>query len=76
MLYLRKGLCLFLMMLLLSQPVFAEAVTEAATQPTQPPEPDIISAVHTVQTLPGNWSPLSPVTAERQWLLRMTTALP
>lgn len=76
MLSLRKGLSLLLMMLLLAQPVFAEETSEAATAPTQPPEPDIISAVHTVATLPTNWSPLSPATEERQWLLRMTTALP
>ena len=57
MLLLRKVLCIFLMTLLLVQPVFAE--TEAVTTPTEPVEPDIITAVHTMQTLPGSWSPLS-----------------
>lgn len=72
MLYLRKCLCLLLMLLLLAQPVFAEAVTE----PTQPPEPDIISAVRTVEALPACWSPLSPAAEERTWLQSQTTALP
>lgn len=76
MLNLRKGLSLLLMMVLLAQPVFAAESSEAVTAPTQPPEPDIISAVHSMQTIPGNWSPLSPATAERRWLQKMTTALP
>ena len=72
MLYLRKLFCLFFAALLLVQPVFAEPVSE----PTQMPEPDIISAVHTVATLPAGWSPLSPATQERQWLLDLTTTSP
>ena len=68
MLQLRKNLCLFLAVLLLAQPVFAE---ESATEPVQP---DIISAVRTVESLPANWSPLTPAAPEKQWLLSMTTA--
>ena len=68
MLQLRKLLCLFLTMLLLAQPVLAE---EAVTEPVQP---DIISAVRTVEALPSNWSPLTPAAPEKQWLLSMTTA--
>ena len=66
-LQLKKLSCLFLTVLLLVQPVFAE-------EPTQSPRPDIISAVRTVEALPSNWSPLTPMTAEKQWLLNMTTA--
>ena len=69
MLQIRKALCIFLMALLLVQPVFAE--TEAATET---PEPDIVTAVRTMALLPGNWSPLSPKTAEKQWLQQLTTA--
>lgn len=69
MLHLRKVLCMFLLALLLVQPVFAE--TEATTQP---PEPDIVTALYPMQTLPGNWSPLSSQTEETQFLLELTTA--
>ena len=69
MLYLRKFLCLFFVALLLVQPVFAK--TEDV--PTETRTADIISAVRTVQEIPSNWSPLSPATTERQWLLNKTT---
>ncbi len=72
MLHLKKTLWLLLAMLLLVQPVFAR--NESSGEPTQPPEPDIISAVHQVTELPSNWSPLSPWTAQRQFLLDLTTA--
>ena len=72
MLFFRKILCLLLMALILVQPVFAE--TEAATQPTQPQDPDIISAVYTMENLPANWNPLNPATEETQWLIGQTTA--
>ena len=72
-LHLRKLFAILLVTLLLVQPVFAEEAAET-TAPTQPPEPDIISAVHEVEQLPVNWSPLSPETAERRWLLDLTTA--
>lgn len=67
MLQLRKLLCLFLTTLLLVQPVLA-------TDTTEPVQADIISAVRTVTELPSNWSPLTPATTEKQWLLDMTTA--
>ena len=72
MLYLKKLLCLFFVMLLLVQPVFAES--EPETVPTEPFHADIISAIRTVEEIPINWSPLSPMTEERQWLLQKTTA--
>ena len=71
MLHLRKFLCLLFVALLLVQPVFAEA--EPETAPTEPFHADIISAIRTVEEIPTNWSPLSPVTTERQWLLNKTT---
>ncbi len=71
MLYLRKSICIFLLTLLLVQPVCAEPATEASTEPT---EPDIVTAVHQMALLPGNWSPLSAQTAEKQWLRSLTTA--
>lgn len=71
MLHVRKALFLILAALLLVQPVFAE--TEPDPAPTLSAEPDLISAIHTVAQLPSNWSPLSPVTDERQFLLELTT---
>ena len=68
---LRKLLCLLFAALLLVQPVIA--ASDAAAQPTEPPEPDIISAVHLMDTLPSNWNPLSPATEQRQWLISRTT---
>lgn len=69
MLHLRKALCIFLMALMLAQPVFAEA--EASTEsPTVPPEPDIVTAIRTVERIPIDFSPLSAP----EWLLEMTTA--
>lgn len=73
MLYLRKALCLLLLLLLLVQPVFAETQVPVNTDAAQYPEPDIISAVHHVSALPSHWSPLSPSTAEHQWLRSLTT---
>ena len=69
MLHLRKALCIFLMALLLAQPVFAE--TEGPTEPpTAPPEPDIITAIRSVEKIPIDFSPLSAP----EWFLEMTTA--
>lgn len=69
MLHPRKALCIFLMALLLAQPVFAE--TEAVTQtPTQPPEPDIITAVRSVDAIPEDFTPASAPA----WLLELTAA--
>lgn len=67
----RKIMCLLFAALFLMQPVFAAA--DAATLPTEPPEPDIISAVHLMDEVPSNWNPLSPATEQRQWLVRHTT---
>jgi len=73
MLRLHKLLCV-LFAVLLVQPVFAKAAENAQpTEPTAPPKPDIVSAIHNMQELPANWSPLSPATPERQWLLTKTT---
>ena len=71
MLQLRKTLSLIFAVLLLVQPVFAETVNTAP--PTVPPEPDLISAVYSMEELPSNWSPLSPATTERTWLRNQTT---
>ena len=68
--YLRNIMCLLLTVLLLVQTVFAASVPDD----TQPPEPDIISAVYTAASVPANWSPLSSSAAEAQWLRKMTTA--
>lgn len=69
MLHLRKALCIFLMALLLAQPVFAE--TEAVTAaPTEPPVPDIITAVRSVDAIPESFSPSSAPA----WLLELTAA--
>lgn len=72
MLHFRNLLWLILVMLLLVQPVFAE--TTPSSDPTQQRDPDIISAVHRVSALPSNWSPLSPVSSQQQFLLGLTTA--
>ena len=69
---LRNLFSLILTILLLAQPVFAGDTSTAA--PTQTSEPDIVSAVHSVAELPSNWSPLSPATAQRKFLLGLTTA--
>lgn len=66
-LQLKKLSCLFLIVLLLVQPVFAK-------EPSEPARPDIISAVRTAEALPSNWNPLISITAEKQWLLDMTSA--
>jgi len=58
LLQLKKLLCPVLVILLLAQPVFAE--TEAVTEvPTEPPEPDIITAVLSVDEIPKSFSPVS-----------------
>ena len=67
---LKRTLCILLLALLLAQPVFAEE----ETQTPQPTEPDIVTAVKSMALLPGNLSPLSPKTAEKQWLWDLTTA--
>ena len=67
MLQLKRLSYLLLTSLLLVQPVFAKESTE-------PARPDIISAVRTVEALPSSWNPLTSMTAEKQWLLDMTTA--
>lgn len=72
MLQLRKILSLFLIALLLVQPVFA--AEETGTAPMDLSHADIVSAVRTVPALPVNWNPLSPAAAEKQWLLDLTTA--
>lgn len=68
MLHIRKALCVLFTALLLVQPAFAE------TEPPTTPEPDIVTAVHTMQTLPSNFSPLTPQTEEKLWLRALTTA--
>lgn len=73
MLHLRKILWSAAALLLMLS-LFGCASTEEPTEPTLPPEPDIISAVHTVAKLPDNWSPLTPDTAEKQWLRAQTSA--
>lgn len=67
LLQLKRLSYLLLTSLLLVQPVFAEESDE-------PVRPDIISAVRTVEALPSRWNPLTSMTAEKQWLLDMTTA--
>ena len=67
LLQLKRFSCLLLTALLLVQPVFAE-------EPTGTVEPDLVSAVRTAEELPSNWNPLTSMTAEKQWLLDMTTA--
>ena len=62
MLHLRKVLCICFTALLLAQPVFAE------TEPA--PEPDIVTAVREVQTVPTDFDPL----AAPDWLLRLISA--
>ena len=73
MLHFRKVLWLILVMLLLVQPVFAE--TAPSAESTEPLKPDIISAIHEVSSLPSNWSPLSPVSSQQQFLLELTTTV-
>lgn len=71
MLHTRNFLNILLVMLLLVQPVFATTLPETQPEPT---EPDIITAVHEMESVPKNWSYLSPATPERQWLQRLTSA--
>lgn len=68
MLRTRKRLAIFLLTLLLAQPVYAETV------PTTEPEPDIVTAVYTVQTLPSAESPRWLQTEQQQWLYRQIAA--
>lgn len=67
LLQLRNYLCLLFAVLLLVQPVYAGDATE-------PVQPDLVSAVRTVDALPSNWNPLTPGGEVQQWLLDMTTA--
>lgn len=64
----RKALCALLPVLLLAQPVLAQEETAAATQP------DIVTALYPMDTLPASWSPLSTRTEEAQWLWDITSA--
>lgn len=65
----RKALCIILPALFLVQPVLAQEETAAAAT-----EPDIVTALYPMDTLPGNWSPLSKQSPEKQWLQELTTA--
>lgn len=71
MLHLRKAICIFLMALLLAQPVFA---TEAVTTPSEPVEPDIVTAVRNMEHIPAELSPLAASTDELQFIRQLTTA--
>lgn len=59
-----KVLCICLMVLLLAQPVLAE------TAPSTAPEPDIVTAIYPVESLPKSTAPLSAP----DWLRTLTTA--
>lgn len=74
MLYLRRIMCLPVAVLLFLQSLFGFFFPEESTEPTAPPEPDIISAIHTVSEVPDNWSPLTPATEEKSWLQAKTSA--
>ena len=73
MLYLRKTMSVAVAALLVAQALLGLFSKEPA-EPTAPPEPDIISAIHTVSQIPDNWSPLTPATAEKTWLQSKTSA--
>lgn len=75
MLFLRKTMWLAVTALLVLESLFAGLFpTEPPAEPTAPPEPDIISAIHTVSELPDNWSPFTPDTEEKLWLRKNTSA--
>lgn len=75
MLVLRKAVCLAATALLVLESLFGGLfATEPPAEPTEPPEPDIISAIRTVSELPDNWSPLTPETEEKLWLQKQTSA--
>lgn len=73
MLHIRKALCVLLITFLLVQPVFAETDPPAETA-TAPQEPDIITAIHSVQTLPSEPNPLLSQSAENRWIRALITA--
>ena len=70
MLHLRKAICLILMALLLAQPVVA---TEAATE-TTPREPDIVTAVRKMDTIPVDMGIHAKTTEELRWLRSLTAS--
>lgn len=70
MLHLRKAICMILMTLLLAQPVFA---TEAPTE-TAAIEPDIVTAIHKMETIPTDFGIHAEITEQLQWLRRLTAA--
>ena len=70
MLHLRKTICLFLLALLLAQPVFAaEAPTETA-----PVEPDILTAVRKMDAIPTDFGIHAKYTEALQWLRSLTAS--
>ena len=72
MLHLRKAICLILMALLLAQPVFAE--TEAVTEPAPTMEPDIVTAIRTMQEIPTDFGIHAEKTEALQWLRSLTAS--
>lgn len=72
MLHLRKAICLILMALLLAQPVFAE--TEAATEVLPTLEPDIVTAIRTMQEIPTDFGIHAAHSEELQWLRSLTAS--
>lgn len=71
MLHLRKAICIFLMALLLAQPVHA---AEAVTEPAPTVEPDIVTALRTMEKIPTDLSPLAAPSEELQFIRQLTTA--
>ena len=73
MLRIRQVICIFLMALLLAQPVFAE--TEG---PTAPPEPDIVTAVYPLREIPDGLTtaPLYTMADDGSWTPVLARALP
>lgn len=72
MLHLRKAICLILMALLLAQPVFAE--TEAPTEVLPTVEPDIVTAVRNMETIPTDFGIHAADSGELQWLRSITAS--
>lgn len=70
MLHLRKAICLILMALLLAQPVFAE--TEAPTEAVV--EPDIVTAIRTMEAIPTDFGIHADPTEELRWLRSLTAS--
>ena len=67
MLHAKRFFCLLFAMMLLVQPVFAG---EAASEPVQP---DIRTAVKSMQSLPATISPMTPSTEEKVFLRSLTS---